>query len=128
MKTLSLPLGFGEVDFGDWFRGLAAAFIGGGAGAFGAGVANVMNHPGTTIWRTEFWSTVSTVFVIAGLINMFAFLRTKPIPDMKQVEKIVQTITAATSETPKVIETIKETHVEPLEPKESLQKPPVKET
>ena len=115
-KTYQLPLGFGNLDFEDWARGLISAFISGGSGAFAAGVVNLANHKGETIWRMEFWATVSSTFVLAGLLNMFAFLRTKSFPDMKQVERTTQTITPATADTPKVVETIKETMAVKIDP------------
>lgn len=121
MQNFTLPLGFGNLDFQDWIRGLVAAFIGGGASAFVSGIVNMVNHPGESIWRSEFWGSVTSVFVLAGLVNMMMFLRTKPMPDMKQVEKTIQITTPAPGAPPKVVETVKETHEEPVKP-EALDK------
>jgi hypothetical protein len=110
-----LPFGLGQLDWDDWLRGLASAFISGGSGAFGAGVANIMNHPGTTIWNKEFWSTVGTTFVIAGLIPFFAVLHSKPLPDKKIVTSTVQT-TKQGSAPPIVVTTVQEKQVVPIAP------------
>ena len=117
---MQLPLGFGDLDFDDWVRGLVAAFVGGGASAFSAGVANVLNHPTAGIWHIEFWSTVSTTFVIAGLIAMFMFLRTSPIPDRKQVVTTVETTTQG-QKAPVVVSTVQETTTEPIKADASKQ-------
>jgi len=112
---MNLPLGFGDVEWDDWIRGIVAAFIGGGASAFSAGVADLLNHPGVSIWNREFWSVVSTTFVIAGLIALFAFLRTKPIPDKKVVTTTVQKTQVDAPNVPdKVVTTVQETHTEPI--------------
>ena len=112
---MNLPLGFGDVEWDDWIRGILAAFIGGGASAFSAGVADILNHPGTSIWNREFWSVVSTTFVIAGLIALFAFLRTKPIPDKKVVTTTIETTTQKGAP-PKTVKTIEEKQTVPVEP------------
>lgn len=39
-------------------------------------------------------------------------------PNIKQVERSVQTITPATQDTPKTIETVTEKHIEPIDPRE----------
>jgi len=124
---MKLPGNLGDLDFGQWAYGLLAAFIGGGASAFAAGVANILNHPGENIWSKEFWMTVSTTFMIAGLIAMFAFMRNKPLPDMKQVERMKQMTTPATANTPEIVETLKETSLEPKDAKiEVIAEPIVK--
>jgi len=114
MRPTMLPFGFGELDWGDWVHGVIAAFLGGGASAFSAGVANVLNHPTHGIWNAEFWSEVSTTFVIAGLIALMAFLRTKPAPD----KKVVVTTTQTLEQGPPITKTtVVETHTEPIRPK-----------
>lgn len=115
---MRLPGNLGDLDFGQWAYGLVAAFLGGGASAFAAGVANILNHPGESIWHIEFWSTVGTTFVIAGLIAMFAFMRNKPLPDVKQVIKTVETTATAGKKPDVVVTTVQETSVEPIKPKE----------
>jgi len=114
---MQLPGKMGDLDFGNWVMGLGAAFIGGGAGAFSAGLATIIVDPHDfNIYTLKFWQVVLGTFVISGLGPFFAFLHTKPLPDIKQVTTTTQTITTGNSP-PKVIETLKETHTEPLEPK-----------
>lgn len=112
---MKLPGGLGELDWGQWAYGLAAAFIGGGAGAFAAGLGSIVTDPTDFNPSTpKFWKLIITTFVLAGLVPFFAFLHQKPLPDVKTVEKTVQTTIPATAESPKIVETIKETHVEAL--------------
>jgi len=109
----------GNLNWDDWAKGLVAAFIGGGAGAFSAGLsAIIVDHNDFNIYTLKFWQLVFGTFVIGGLVPFFAYLHQKPIPDVKQVTTTVQTTTVGAA-TPKVVETVKETHVEPIIPKET---------
>lgn len=104
----------GNLDFGDWAKGLIAAFIGGGAGAFSAGLsAIIVDQHDFNIYTSKFWQLVFGTFVIGGLVPFFAYLHQKPVPDVKQVTSTVKTVTQADKPT-RVIETTEETHVEPL--------------
>lgn len=106
----------GNLDFSDWVRGLVAAFIGGGAGAFSAGLsAIIVDQHDFNIYTTKFWQLVFGTFVIGGLVPFFAYLHQKPVPDVKKITNITQTTTVGDNP-PKVVETVKETHVEPLNP------------
>lgn len=120
MQNLTLPFGFGELDWDDWVYGVVAAFIGGGASAFSAGVATVFNHP-TSIWAKEFWSIVSTTFVVAGLLSLMTFLRTKPVPE-KKITATTQTISSPGLPTV-TIETNVEKRIEQITPPTEKQEP-----
>jgi hypothetical protein len=83
---MNLPNGFGRLDFSDWLYGLGAAFIGGGAGAVSAGLGVSMLDPKDwNLGTGKLYALVGSVFVINGLLNMMAFLREKPLPDIKAV-------------------------------------------
>lgn len=110
---MKLPAGLGDLDFGQWAYGLVAAFLGGGASAFAAGIANILNHPNESIWHVEFWSTVGTTFVIAGMISMFAFMRNKPLPELKTVTNTTA-VTEQAGKPPVAVTTVSETHTEPV--------------
>lgn len=102
----------GQLDFGDWIKGLVAAFIGGGAGAFSAGLsAIVVDQHDFNIYTSKFWELVLGTFVIGGLVPFFAYLHQKPVPDTKDVEHSVKTISQG-DKPPVVIETTKETSTE----------------
>lgn len=117
---MQLPGKMGQLDFSNWVMGLWAAFIGGGAGAFSAGLATIVVDPRDfNIYTAKFWQVVFGTFVISGLGPFFAYLHTKPLPDVKQIEKTVQTTTPATATSPKIVETITEKTVEPISAKDT---------
>lgn len=114
---ISSALGGGTLEFGQWFKGLIAAFIGGGASAFSAGLSSMVVDPHDfTIYSAKFWKLIFGTFVISGLVPFFAYLHSKPVPDTKEVEVSTKTITQG-DRIPIVIETSKETHTEPITPK-----------
>lgn len=111
---MKLPAGFGELDFTDWIRGLASAFISGGAGAVGTAIVAPAITPQLAAGTGKFFILVGSVFFMSGLIGMANFLRTKPIPDLKTVTKIAQTIKEI-SPTETKVSTVTETHVESIQ-------------
>ncbi len=117
---MKLPMGMGTLDWGQWAYGLIAAFIGGGAGAFASGLGSIIVDPvDFNPSSDKFWKLIITTFVIAGLAPFFAFLHQKPLPEIKTVEKTIQTTTPATPDSPKIVETVKETHLEAIPPPET---------
>lgn len=109
---MKLPGTLGDLDFGQWAIGLAAAFIGGGAGAFSSGLASILVDPGDfNIYSPKFYKLVSTAFVISGLTPFFALLHQKPLPDVKRVVKTVET-TETEKKAPVVVTTVQETSIE----------------
>ena len=111
---MKLPFGFGDLDTSDWIRGMVAAFIGGGAGAVTSAFSVTAVDPEHfQMGGTKFFEVAGMVFLITGFLNMMAFLRTKPIPDMKTVTTAVAT-TMQPGQPPKVVTTVQETHVEPV--------------
>lgn len=113
---MQLPGKMGQLDFGNWVMGLWAAFIGGGAGAFSAGLATIVVDPHDfNVYALKFWKVVFGTFVISGLGPFFAFLHTQPIPAVKEVTSTVQTTTGG-SAPPKVVETVTEKRIEPVTP------------
>ncbi len=113
MKPL---ISLGTLDWGDWFYGAISGFIGGGAGAVYTGVAVSLYDPkdwGVSTGR--FYGLVFGVFMVNGLLNMMAFLRTKPLPAVKSVVTTTQTTAVQPGPPPvTVVTTIAESHVEPV--------------
>lgn len=115
---ISSSLGGGTLDFSNWVKGLVAAFIGGGSGAFSAGLSSMAVDPHDfNVYSPKFWKLVFGTFVISGLVPFFAYLHSNPIPETKEVTNIKQTTTIGDNP-PKVVETVKETHTEPIDSKE----------
>lgn len=109
---MELPLGFGNIDFTDWIRGLVAAFIGGGAAAVSAGfVVSAKDPQHYALGSASFFQVAGSVFLVSGTINAMAFLRTKPIPDLKTVTTSVA-ITQQSGQPTVTLATISETHQE----------------
>lgn len=108
---------FNQLDFGNWAKGLVAAFIGGGSGAFSAGLSTMAVDPNHfNIYTSDFWKVIFGTFVISGLVPFFSYLHQNPIPDTKDVEHTVKTVTKGDKPTI-VIETVKETTTEKKEDK-----------
>jgi len=113
---MKLPLGFGELDFSDWLRGLLAAFITGGSSAVVSGVVVTANDPQHyALGTVKFFEVVGSVFLVSGTLNMFSFLRTKPLPELKVVTTTVQK-TEPLRPSGTVVTTVAETHTEPISP------------
>src|ERR1019366_5477680 len=111
---MKLPLGFGELDFTDWMRGCASAFIGGGASAVTSGFVVSMKDPEHfTMGTMNFFQLVGAVFIMAGALGFFAYLAKNPLPAVKAITATVKT--TEVSGKPTVTETtVEEKHVEPI--------------
>jgi hypothetical protein len=109
-----LPAGLGNLDWSDWIKGIVAAFVGGGAGAVTSGVVVSLGDPQQYNMGTQkFYVLVGTVFAMSGMMNMMAFLRTKPLPDVKQRETTVESMGG------QVKTTVKETEMVVVPPESS---------
>lgn len=109
---MTLPMGFGKLDFADWARGVIAAFITGGAGAVSSAFSVTAIDPDHfKMGGTKFFEVAASVFLITGFLNMMSFLRTKPLPEMKTVvTELKQEIKPGTTAT------VTEIHQEPRTP------------
>jgi hypothetical protein len=104
------------LDVDGWVRGLFSAGISGGASAVTGGlVVSGMDPSHYNFQAGKFYILVGTLFAANAVVSMAKFLQGQPLPNMKQVEKTVQTITPATQDSPKVVETVKETSIEPVD-------------
>lgn len=122
---MKLPLGFGELDFEDWFRGLIASFISGGASALTSGFTVSAMDPKDYNFQTGFsklMSLMSAMFLVNGVMSMALFLRNKPVPDMKTIKMTTETTTVGAKPIVEV-KTVEETHVESVTPKKPDGKP-----
>lgn len=114
---MNLPLGFGKIDWSDWVRGIVAAFISGGAAAVTSGVTvNMLDPDRYNIHTGSFYVLILAMFAANGTLNMMAFLREKPLPELKTVVSTVETTRTPGIPTTTVV-TVKETSIEPKEPK-----------
>ncbi len=115
---MKLPAGFGDLDFSEWVRSLLAAFIGGGAGGFAGGIVVTVKDPEHyAMWSWNFFQVVGSVFLVSGFMNAMAFLRTKPLPEVKHVTTTVRTTEMVFPAT-KVETIIQEKHVESINPED----------
>lgn len=118
---MDFPLGFGKtLDVGTWSYGLLAAFIQGGSSAISAGIGvSILDPKDWNLGVGKFYALMGTVFVISGGLKAAAFLSSSPLPSVKEVTRMTQTVTGSTGDGgSKVIETLKEVHVEPMAKKE----------
>jgi hypothetical protein len=122
---------FGTLDWGDWAYGLISGFVSGGASAVTSAFVVSATDPGNDF---KFGSPQSLhlmlwVFLVSGLLSAFAFLRSKPLPGLKQTETTTKRIEIEATESkpipppPTTITTVKETRVEAVKPDESKEKP-----
>lgn len=115
MEMTQLPLGLGSMDFDNWFRGICAGFIGGGAGALTTGFsATVVDSDHFNVHTNKLWSLIGMSFLVNGIIGAAAFLHQNPMPGLKTV---TQTTVQADRTDPAVtvITKTEETHVESLD-------------
>src|SRR5580704_9969718 len=102
------------LDVDGWIRGIFSAGISGGASAVaGSIVLPALDAKDFNVYTAKFYIAIGALFLANGLVSVSKFLAAQPLPGLKQVEKTVQTITPATADTPKVVETVKETSIEP---------------
>jgi len=119
---MNLPANLGTLDWSNWLRGVIGGFIGGGAGAFGAGSSAMLfldpaylaSH-GTGIVL----KLMSGTFLISGITGMMLFLAKEPIPSKIKTVETTKETTQVGTKAPTVVETVKETVVQsvPTEPK-----------
>lgn len=110
---MQLPGGLGSLDFSDWFRGLVAAFIGGGAGAVSAGFSVIVQDPHDyNVYTRKLYTLMLMCFIINGIISAMAFLHQRPVPELRVVKTTVETAKTE-GEPTTTIRKIEETHVEP---------------
>jgi hypothetical protein len=92
-----------KLDWSHWFYGLAAAVIGGGAGAVSAGFAAPLIAPGQFgVGGDPGWNNLKlmfAVFVISGIVSAAAYLKQSPLP--AQIASITETKTVSIEANPK---------------------------
>jgi hypothetical protein len=112
--SLALP---GRLDWDNWFYGLFAGFIGGGASAVTSGVTlNLLDPKDFNLVTSKFYITVASIFVANGLLNMFMYLKQNPLPTITTVTKVQKTETG--TEPPVVVTKMEQTTTESVPPKE----------
>lgn len=111
---MKLPGQMGQLDFGKWLYGLLSAFIGGGSGAFAAGLSVVAVDPEhLNPYSAKFWKIVTTTFFIGGIIPFFTFLHQEPLPELREVIRAHEEVSSGNK--PVVVrDTVTERTVEPI--------------
>lgn len=70
-----------------WFRGLLAAFIGGGAGAVASGFISVAQTPKEYNFQDGFHNLlvmIAGTFIVSGITHATAFLQKSPLPELEE--------------------------------------------
>lgn len=70
-----------------WFRGLLAAFIGGGAGAVASGFIAVAQTPQQYNLKDGMQNLlvmIAGTFVVVGIINAASYLQKSPLPELEE--------------------------------------------
>ena len=110
---------FDDLDIAEWLRGAIAAFVSGGASAVTSGITvSAIDNKDYNLGEGsgKLLVLMTTMFLVNGFMGLMFFLRQKPVPDHKVVERTVER-TIQKPEGVQVIETVKETHTEPTEPR-----------
>jgi len=99
-----------EVGWTNWFRGIMAGFIGGGAGAFSGGLAGILVAPDQVNFAhpRALLNIMAGTFLINGCLHMMAFLAQNPVPSVTTISS-TQKVTQVPSENAVVTEKITET-------------------
>lgn len=112
---MSIVTAAGTMDFNGWIRGLVGAAISGGASAVtGAIVLPALDAKDFNVYTSHFYVAIFALFLANALVSVSKFLAAAPLPSLKEVTTTIQKTTPATPETPKVVETVTEVHVEPI--------------
>ena len=124
LANMSLSVGkFGELNFGDWLYGLFAAFIGGGATAVVAAFSiNMVDPQHFNTSSPDFYKIVLAMFGSSGLINALMFLRSKPLPDVKKVVTTTETTEVTSHPMARVVTTVEETKMVPVDNADKVDK------
>lgn len=113
--SVSLPFGLGHFAWDDWFYGLVAAGISGGANAvYGAFGVAIIDPDHFKLGGTDSFELAGMLFLFTGFVSMMNFLRTKALPD-----RIVTTTVAATKQEgqpAKIVTTVQEVRAVPDTP------------
>lgn len=107
----------GDLDFRGWLRGLVSAGISSTAGAVSSGFGPALADPHDFNIDHPLMMLKSAAVgaALCGIVSMAKFLSAQPLPGVKEVVKMTQTVTASgTGDGSKIVETVKETHVEPM--------------
>ena len=125
---MTIPGGFGDLDFREWGLGLVASFVSGGASAVTSGFTVSALDPKDYNFQdglSKLLILMGAMFLVNGIMSMMLFLRQKPVPDHKLIkttieETVVQPALAATKAhmavpEMKVVTTVEEQKKVPVE-------------
>lgn len=115
---------FGRLEFGDWAYGLMSAAISGGANTVVTSVGlNLADPKDFNTENPHFLKIVSVVFICSAVFNGLNFMRTNPLPKMKQIVTTVETTQLHPDMSEKVVTKVEETKVVPVAEKTDNPKP-----
>lgn len=80
---MQMPVLGGGLDFKDWFKGLVAAFVSGGASAVTSGfTVSALDPKGYNFQSSKIYTLMLAMFLVNGIMGAMMFLRQKPVPDI----------------------------------------------
>lgn len=104
---------FPSLAWGQWFYGLGAAAIGGGASAVSGGIVlNVQDAKDYNFADPKVYKVMFAMFCVSGLLSMFFYLKQHPLPEV--ITKTTVETTVRQQDPPAIVRTtVEETKVEP---------------
>jgi hypothetical protein len=91
-----------KLNWAAWLYGLGSGFIGGGAGAFGAGFGGLMTDPehfNPANGPRHILVLMGYTFLFSGLITAFAYLKQSPLPAVETTTTVSMSKTTTVSAT-----------------------------
>jgi hypothetical protein len=80
-----------KLNWEGWLYGLGSGFIGGGAGAVGAAIAEVYVSRGQVVDLHHLLALAGTAFIVTGIISAAAYLAKSPLPPIEPTITTVST-------------------------------------
>jgi hypothetical protein len=106
-----------KLDWSHWLYGLIAGFIGGGAGAFGAGFGGIITDPehfNAAGGAHHLLVLMGWTFLFSGIITVLAYLKQSPLPPVVPDSTTTSVgVTTQPGAQPKTTTTVSETHTVP---------------
>lgn len=88
-----------RMDWNSWLRGVIGALVSGGAAAIGGSVAIPAFDPSHDIVGIHLFALLGSLFLFSGMVSMFKFLQTHPLPD-PVAQEVVANVKTTTTITP----------------------------
>jgi hypothetical protein len=75
-----------------WFRGMLAAFVGGGSGAVASGFLAVAQTPAEYNLKEGLQNLLVMIggtFIVTGIVSVAAYLQRSPLPELEEVQTTI---------------------------------------